>query len=328
MLEKHYFIPDRWVRKLPALRNIYWALEALMLHILLWVIRILPMQRGYNLCVFICRTIEPLTPFTAKFERNLRVAFPEKSAQEIRQLALKNCANIGKVLVELALAKRIWREREQRLEFVNHESGDSQLTIQHPTVFVTAHTGAWQLTNLISASDEVSVTSVYAPEPNPYLRKMVNRTRLDLHSRFIPKKGCMRELTMTLKRGGLVGFAADLRLDSGEQLPLFGVNAPTNTTAARMAVHHGCDMVPVRAERLPDCRFRITMFPPIRADDPNASVNEQVKQMTQKQLTLFESWIRDTPDQWFCVGRRWEKDVYAREPGAQIVPDKLDLMNQ
>lgn len=314
MIEKHYLLPDRWVQKFPALRNTYWALEALILRVLMWSMRLTSVQRGYSIGVRLCRAIEPLTPFTAKFERNLAVAFPELPAPEIRKIAINSCANIGRAIADLALAKRIWIEREQRIDFVSLGDTGPQLTPGRPVIFVTAHIGAWQFSSFVAAQHNLSMVSVYAPEANPYLHKLVNRLRANLHCRFTPKKGCMRELMASLKRGEAVGFVPDLRMDGGEQLPFFGVNTPSNTTAARLALRNGCDLIPVRTERLPGCRFRITTYPAIQPDDRDASVDEQAKQMTQKQLSLFESWIRETPDQWLCVGRRWDEDVYTRVP--------------
>lgn len=121
----------------------------------------------------------------------------------------------------------------------------------------------------------------------------------------------MRKLMAALKQGNVVGVVSDLRLDGGESIPFFGVNTPSNTTAARLALHHDCELLPIRTERLPDYRYRITICRPIRPHDPSASVDIQAKQMTQEQLRIFEAWIREAPEQWLCIGRRWPRAAYA-----------------
>lgn len=327
MIQTHYLLPENWIKKLPALQNVFWALEASVLRLLLWALRSMSVQHAYTVAVWFCQILEPLVPFTAKFKRNLTVAFPEKTPQEIEQLAISSCANIGRAIADLVLAKRIWEEREQRIEFVIEDGIEALHTPGRPAVFVTAHVGAWQFASFVAARYKLSMTSVYAPESNPYLHKLVNRLRAALPCRFTLKKGCMRELMTTLKQGNVVGFVPDLRLDGGALIPVFGVDAPCNTSPARMALHHGCQLVPIRAERLPDCRFRITVYRPIQADDPNASVDIQARQMTQKQLALFESWIRETPDQWMCVGRRWDSEVYSRPPRAMDGSGGLELLD-
>ena len=316
MAQKYYLFPESWIKKLPALRNLAWFLEAFILRVLMWTLQIMPVERAYKVAVRFCQIVEPLAPFTAKFTNNLSVAFPEKSTQEINRLASNGCANIGNAIGDLVRSKTIWDEREQRIDFVIKDGVNLQNAGKRPAIFVTAHIGAWQFASFVSAQYKLSMTSVYAPESNPYLHQLVNRLRANLPCRFILKKGCMRKLMATLKQGNVVGFVPDLRLDGGELIPFFGVDAPSNTTAARLALRHGCDLLPIRAERLPNCRFRITVYPSILPDDPNASIDIQARQMTQKQLHLFESWIRDTPDQWLCVGPRWGKDAYATNENA------------
>lgn len=327
MIQTHYLFSEHWIKKLPALQNVFWALEAVVLRLLLWVMRSVSVQHAYAIALWLCQIVEPLTPFTAKFKRNLTVAFPEKPPQEIERLAISCCANIGRAIADLVLAKRIWEEREQRIEFVIEDGIEALKTPGRPAIFVTAHVGAWQFSSFVAPQYKLAMTSVYAPESNPYLHKLVNRLRSALPCGFALKKGCMRELMTTLKQGNVVGFVPDLRLDGGAMIPFFGVDTPSNTSAARMALHCGCELLPIRVERLPHCRFRITVYRSIQADDPNASVDIQARQMTQKQLALFESWIRETPEQWMCVGRRWDSEVYSRPPPAISSPDRLELLD-
>ncbi len=325
MAQEHYLLPERWIKTLPVLKKLVWPLEAIILRLLMWLMHIISVEHAYSVVIRLCQILEPLVPFTAKFSCNLAVAFPEKTPSEIKQIAVSGCANIGGALADLVLAKRVWEEREQRLEFVIEDGVDLLKRNGRPAIFVTAHVGAFQISSFVSAQYNLSMTSVYAPESNPYLRKLVNQLRSALPCRFILKKGCVRELMTTLKQGNVVGFVPDLRIDGGELIPFFGVDAPSNTTAARLALHHGCELLPVRAERLPNCRFRITVFRSIQPDDPNAPIDIQAKQMTRKQLALFESWIRDTPDQWLCVGRRWGEEAYAPQVEAMDVLSSLDL---
>jgi KDO2-lipid IV(A) lauroyltransferase len=116
----------------------------------------------------------------------------------------------------------------------------------------------------------------------------------------------------------MVGIVSDTRLKSGDWMEFFGTPTPTNTTAARLALRYDCDLLIVRAERLPGMRFRLTVCPPIRPTSVDASTAEKVQQMTQDMLRYFETWIRDTPDQWMCFGRRWPKEAYGESKTSQL----------
>ena len=62
-----------------------------------------------------------------------------------------------------------------------------------------------------------------------------------------------------LSHGRTIGLGSDVRLDSGEMIPMFGHDMPTNTVPARLALRFECEFVPARAERLPGGRYRITL---------------------------------------------------------------------
>ena len=66
-----------------------------------------------------------------------------------------------------------------------------------------------------------------------------------------------------------------------------------------------------RKARCKQCgaRFRITLYDPIVPDDPDAPAREQARQMMSKLSRLFESWVRERPEEWLCVGRRWTKET-------------------
>ena len=310
MTQHHYLLPARWIKRLPVLRNLIWILEAMILRSLIWVLGVVSLQRAYQVATFVCRILGPVFPFTPQIRRNFALAFPEKNEQEVMRFTRDACANIGRAVVDLVQAKRIWEEREKRIEFVTEEGVELSEIAGQAAVFVTAHVGAWQISSFVAAHHNLSMTSVYAVETNPHLHKLVDRLRSALPCRLVDRKGSMRHLMATLKHGNVIGLVSDLRLDGGESIPFFGVNTPSNTTAARLALHHGCELLPIRTERLPDYRFRITVCRPIRPLDPGASVDIQAKQMTQEQLGHFESWIREAPDQWLCVGRRWPREAY------------------
>ena len=250
------------------------------------------------------------------------VAFPHASELELMKLTAKTCGNLGIAVVDVILSKRIWAEREQRIEFVMEDGVDLAAYSGRPAVLVTGHIGAWQLASFVATRYDLHITSVFAPEANPYLRDYFATLRAELPFTFISRDGCMRALAKELKQGNVLGLASDTRMDGGDLLSFFGVQTPSNTSLARLALRYNCDFIPVRAERLPGMNFRITAFRPIRPDNPDASVAEQARQMTQRMLDHFETWIRDAPDQWMCFGRRWPREAYS---GASIAEQRQSL---
>ncbi len=311
MAQKHFLIPAWLLDKQPELRKIGWVMEAVFIKSLVRLLRAMSPERAARVTNFLFRNLKSVLPFTNKIRGNLTVAFPEKDKREIEKITRSACGNLGQAVVELVLAERIWAERDGRIEFVMEEGIDLGNYRGRPAVMIIGHIGAWQVGSFVAAKYKLRITSVYAPEENPYMEDFVLRLRSALPVRWISRDGCMRGLTKELRQRNIVGLVSDTRLDSGELIPFFGVPVPTNTTAARLALRHQCDFFPVRAERLPGMRFRITVCRPIRPSDPDASTAEQAKQMTRKVFEHFEEWIREAPDQWMCFGRRWPHEAYA-----------------
>ena len=76
----------------------------------------------------------------------------------------------------------------------------------------------------------------------------------------------MRALITQIRDGGSIGLLLDLSMEDGEPVPFFGHPMRTSLTPARMALRYGCDIVPMRTERLGAARFRVTAYPPVALD--------------------------------------------------------------
>ncbi len=311
MAQQHFLFSSRLIEKLPSLRKLSWWLEAFVVKSLLRLMLSMTPERAARFANFVFRKLRYIFPFTSKIHSNLTLAFPEKSRHEIQQITKNVCGNLGNSAAELVFAEQIWLERNERIEFVAEDGVNLEDYKDKPAVMVTGHIGAWQISTFVAAQYDLRITSIFAPEKNPYLADLFLLLRTALPCHWISRDGCMRGLTRELKQKSIVGLVSDTRLDSGDPLDFFGVPTPTNTTAARLALRHDCDLLPARAERLPNMRFRITVYPPIRASGAVADVNSQAQQMTQDLIGYFESWIREDPDQWMCFGRRWPLEAYA-----------------
>lgn len=315
MAKKHFLLPSWLINKMPVLRKSVWLLEAAVIKSLVAMIGKMPPERAYGFAAALFSGLKPVLPFTRKIRRNLSIAFPHKNEPEIEKLTRAVCGNLGRAAVDLVLARRIWAERDRRIEFVLRDGADMANYHDRPAVLVEGHIGAWQLGIFVAAQYELHVTSVYAPEQNPYLKDFVAGLRAAMPLTWISRDGCMRELSKELKNGRIVGLVSDTRIDEGVPVPFFGTTIAANTSAARLAVRHHCDLIPIHTERLDAARFRLTVYKPIRPADPDAPVSEQARQMTAELFRHFEAWIRQDPSQWICFSQRWPREYHAAPGG-------------
>jgi KDO2-lipid IV(A) lauroyltransferase len=76
----------------------------------------------------------------------------------------------------------------------------------------------------------------------------------------------------------------------------------------RLALRFGVPLVPFLTRRLSGVRFRVTVYEPIPVDyqGGEAAVVETVRRINQ----FMEARIREAPEQWFWVHRRWPKQAW------------------
>jgi KDO2-lipid IV(A) lauroyltransferase len=84
----------------------------------------------------------------------------------------------------------------------------------------------------------------------------------------------------------------------------FGRSTPSNPTLARIARQFDCPVYGVRVVRLPKNRFRVDLVGPV--DLPrDAEGKIDIQPATQKIMSIIEGWVREHPEQWLWLHRRW-----------------------
>jgi Kdo2-lipid IVA lauroyltransferase/acyltransferase len=171
-------------------------------------------------------------------------------------------------------------------------------------IFFSGHIANWEIAALAAVQYGISVAQIYRAANNPLVDRMIARFRGD-RGEFIPKGPvAARRAIAALRCGTHLTMLADQKMNDGISVPFFGRPAMTAPALAVLALRFDCDVLPVRVERLDGAHFRLTVFPPLplsRSGEPHA---EAAALMARVNATL-EVWIRDRPEQWLSLHRRW-----------------------
>jgi KDO2-lipid IV(A) lauroyltransferase len=302
-----YLIPKKLARKAPFLATIAQWLEARAFAFIFWFMRWLSLEQASRLSAFAFSLLGPFGDKAGKARTNLAIAFPDASDEWRERTARQIFRYLGISAAELIKLEDIWNQRHQRLEWNIAPGAAEVINRKGAAVFVCAHVGAWQLTNLVALEYDLTISTIYAPESNDTLREMMLKLRESFGVKLISKDAGVRPLMKELAAGHSIGMAMDTRLDTGKLLPFFGRDALTNTTAARLALRSKAALLPIRAERLPGSRFRISVYDPVISEQPEAPIDDQAIALTVQVNRHFEAWIREYPEQWICLKRRWPK---------------------
>jgi KDO2-lipid IV(A) lauroyltransferase len=171
----------------------------------------------------------------------------------------------------------------------------------------TAHLGNWELSAFAHAWMTAPMHIVVRPIDNPRIDALVERYRGLSGNHIIEKKDAARGILKALKSGDAVGILIDQNstLDQGVFIDFFGVKACAGTAFAKLAYHSGAAVVPgfaLWSEQ--EQRYILRFYPEI-------PMSGDVGEDTQRVHAQLESVIRQYPDQWLWIHRRWK----TRPPG-------------
>jgi KDO2-lipid IV(A) lauroyltransferase len=241
---------------------------------------------------------------------NLRLAYPEKSNDERRQLARAVTRHFSRSALE---AIRIRRLRPEELlaavDVSGRENVDRALAHGRGVFFLTAHIGMWEVAALvIGLQVEGGLAVVNRPLDNPLLEVELARLRKLYGNTVFGKRNILREMMAQLKRGGAVGILIDQRVreDEGVEVPFFGHPAWTHPILARMTRRTGAPVIPVFAIPAKPGRYAMRYEEPLFIEDLSEAEREDVP-LTGRYLAVLETAIRQNPDQWLWYHDRWKQ---------------------
>jgi KDO2-lipid IV(A) lauroyltransferase len=262
----------------------------------------------------VLRLLGPRSARHLKVLRNLEIAFPERDADWRERTAVAMWGDFGRSLAEYAYLPALARSAAQeRVSFVDLAGDDILRREGQPIVFVAAHQANWNLPGLVGQHIGRPLSVLYRRRKNPALEAVIEHWRNQMPCGFIDVgERAPKRMIDELRRGHCIGLFIDRRSTGGESLPFFGQTTPTPTIAARLALKAGAAFVPIRSERLPGVRFRITLHAPIHPPTGVTDEREVARLMTAEANRLFEGWIREHPEQWLSTARRWPEGSTAR----------------
>jgi KDO2-lipid IV(A) lauroyltransferase len=175
-------------------------------------------------------------------------------------------------------------------------------------IVFSAHMGNWELGARVVGQTGLPLGQIYRGADNPFIDRLFKNARSSENTTLIPKGREGAAKMLRLMRDGLhFGAMMDQKLNEGVPIPFFGHDAMTATAPVEIALRTGGSIVPVRCIRYPGSRFRIEISPPLeieRTDDRKADAIKVLGQING----IIEDWIREYPEQWFWLHRRWPKE--------------------
>jgi KDO2-lipid IV(A) lauroyltransferase len=241
-------------------------------------------------------------------EINLTFAFPERDAQW-RSMTIDGIfASIGRLLVAFARFPQINQQNVD--QWIRYEGFEHYLEAKQRgkgVLFATAHLGNWELSAYAHALLTEPMNVVVRPLDNPRIDNLVETRRALSGNTLLSKRDFARSLLHALRANQPVGVLVDQNSapENAAFLPFFNQPASTNLSFARIAARSGAAVIPGFALWSDAERRYILRFYPI------VEMTGDAVEDTRRVQASLEAAIREYPDQWLWIHRRWK----TRPPG-------------
>lgn len=239
-------------------------------------------------------------------EVNIRLCFPEKSAQEQAALVRQTFIDNGIGLMETMIA---WFRPQNYLLSRTHFHGLDKLAAAQAegrgVMLLGAHYSMLDLAGAL-VTNHVTVSISYRPQDNPVMNYLMERGRARLYEGCFTRKD-IRGFIRTLKQGKVLWYAQDQ--DFGRKnsvfVDFFGIPAATITATSRIARAGNALVMPITYFRRADhSGYDITIHDPLPipgedevadARAANAFLEEQLRQHPSQYLWLHKRF-KTRPD--------------------------------
>jgi KDO2-lipid IV(A) lauroyltransferase len=269
-------------------------------------------DRMANFCGQAMRTIGPWLPEHRLGRANLRAAFPQKSAAEIELILAGVWDNLGRVAAEFPHLDRMWdydraHPRAGRAESTQKTDAlfDRMRDDGKPALVFAAHLANWEQPALAARGGGLDFAVLFRRPNLSAISDAVIKLRAGTMGTLIAGgPDAPFRLARALAEGKHVAILVDQHYGKGVDVTFFGRRCKANPLLARLARHFDCPIHGTRAIRLPDHRFHVEMTEAL--DVPRDAQGMVDVQGTMQIITsVVEGWVREHPEQWLWVHRRW-----------------------
>lgn len=280
---------------------------------LLGAIKRMDRKRTANFAGAFMRKVGPLLPEHQVGRDNLRAAYPTKDAAEIERILAGVWDNLGRIAVEFAHLDEFCLEGagRQTPDVITYapEMADRyrrMIASGKPMLGFAAHLANWELPAVV-AKALVPQSAVLYRRPNIRpISDIIVKLRTPLMGELIASGlDAPVKLARLLQSGTHVGMLVDQHMTKGVEVIFFGRRCRANPLIAMIARQSECPIHGLRVVRKPDGNsFWVEITDPI-ATPRDADGRIDIGGTMQAITSVVEAWVREHPEQWLWLHRRW-----------------------
>ena len=294
----------------PHIKKIRDSLFYVFILLLMFLLRMLPRRAAFALMRFLARVTFRLDARSRnKTIKHLTMAYGnEKTPQEINELAGKVFLHFFTAAADFIRLPALLKKGINSIvtvEGIEHLDRAMSST-KNGIMMLTAHFGNWELLGAWLAQNGYKMRVVGMPLFDPRLDKILVKTRNKAGYTNIARGSGTREIIRSLREGYAVGMLIDQDINVQSIFVNF-YGRPTLTAVGPLllARKFKVPVVPIFIHLKDDLTYHIECKEPLALqytddEETDLAVN------TQKVSDIYEQVIREHPEQWVWIHKRWK----------------------
>jgi KDO2-lipid IV(A) lauroyltransferase len=257
---------------------------------------------------------------------NIRASFPDlsedcavkltkKSMEHMFQLFIAESVQMPSLITPSTVHKHV--------KFKGIDKIVDRLSHKQPTIFITGHCGNWELLGYVLSVLGYPIAALARPLDNPLINDWILGIREKYGLKIVTKWGGVPVIQELIESNTSVGFIADQNAgDRGVFVPFFGRLASTYKSIGLIAMRYKIPIAAVHAKRVDgNFQYEVNVFDFIEPSDWE-SQSDPLYYITARYNRAIEMMIRNAPEQYLWLHRRWKSRPSFELEGKQI-PSKM-----
>jgi KDO2-lipid IV(A) lauroyltransferase len=248
---------------------------------------------------------------------NLRHAFPEMDDRQRDRLVRAVYRHFSILIVELTRMPRCVHPStwHRHLKLIGADKIVQHILSDRPLLFVTGHFGNWEMAGYALGLFGFKTYAIARTLDNEYLNDfLLHKFRQRTGQTILNKEGDFERIQGVLRGGGVLGTLADQ--DAGQRgqfVEFFGRPASTHKAVALLAMEYDAILLVVGNPRVGRPLEYATIVEDVIDPRDYQGRPDAVKVITERYTQALERLIRQYPEQYFWLHRRWKHQPVQRK---------------
>ncbi len=245
--------------------------------------------------------------------KNIRLAYPHKSEEEVYAMALEAYESVAITLAETLLMSNdrldidsMIENKDEILEKFERYFKD----MSRGKLLMTGHYSNWELLAHFVGKNGYPIKNIAREGNNHFIdERIIQPFRGKYGNRNIYKQNAIISIVKTLKQGLRVSILFDQKAGRNSSSPtyFFGKEVQTVNVLAQLKLKYNPLILPTFIVRGKDGKYTVIMKEPIEyIAEEESDETQKIIKMTQHYNDTLEEVIRENPEQWFWMHDRWK----------------------